>query len=70
MIDTLIYVIVVLIDTASVGNRFEKAFEEADCRFRIEMMQNASHEAAMSAARKGGKKTHNVKILDLFRKEE
>ena len=70
MIDTLIYVMVVLIDTTSVDNRFEKAFEEADRQFRIEMMRQASHEAAMSAARKGGKKTYKVKILDLYRKEE
>lgn len=70
MIDTLIYVMVVLIDTASVGNRFEKAFEETDRHFRIEMMRQASHEAAMSAAQKSGKKTYCTKILEFYRKED
>lgn len=37
MIDTLIYIMVVLIDTTAVPeNRFEKVFEEADRQFNIE----------------------------------
>lgn len=70
MIDTLIYVMVVLIDTTAVENRFEKAFQEADHQFKIEMLKQASHEAAQEAARKAGKKTYKMKILDLYRKDE
>ena len=70
MIDTLIYVMVVLIDTTAVENRFEKASQEADRQFKIEMLKQASHEAAQEAARKAGKKTYKMKILDLYRKDE
>lgn len=66
MIDTLVYVMVVLIDTTAVENRFEKAFQEADRQFNIEMLKQASHEAA----RKAGKKTYKMKILDLHCKDE
>lgn len=68
MIDTLIYVMVVLIDTTSVENRFEKSFDEADRMFNIEMMRQASHEAAHEAAYKS--KTYRTKILDFYRKED
>lgn len=67
MIDTLIYVMVVLIDTTTFENRFQKAFEEADQKFKIEMMRQASHKAAQEAA---GKKNSKTKILKLYRKED
>ncbi len=71
MIDTLIYVMIVLIDTTYVpGNRFKKDFEEADRQFNIEMMRQASHEAAMEAAQKSNKNTHHVKVLKIYRKED
>lgn len=70
MIDTLIYVMIVLIDTTYVpGNRFKKDFEEADRQFNIEMMRQASHEAAMEAARKANKKMYSTKVLNIYRKE-
>lgn len=67
MIDTLIYVMVVLIDTTTYDNRFQKTFEEADRRFNIELMKQASHEAALEAAGKGASK---VKVLRFYRKED
>lgn len=70
MIDTLIYIMVVLIDTTAVPeNRFEKVFEEANRQFNIEMMRQASHEAAMEAARKANKKMYSTKVLNIYRKE-
>lgn len=70
MIDTLIYVMVVLIDTTSTENRFQKAFEEADRKFTIEMLRQASKEAAMSAAGKGRRNENKVKILSIYRKDD
>ena len=70
MIDTLIYVMVVLMDTTAVENRFEKAFQEADRQFKIEMLKQAAHEAAQEATRKAGKQTYTMKILDLYRKDK
>ena len=72
MIDTLIYVMVVMIDTTAVNNGFDKAFDEAAGRkFKIEMLRQASretvHEAAHNVRRKN---TYQIKILDLYRKEE
>lgn len=68
MIDTLIYVMVVFIDTTKVSsNRFQDAFNEADRKFNIEMMRQASLEAVNEAV---GKKTYTVKLLDLYRKED
>lgn len=70
MIDTLIYIMVVLIDTTAVPeNRFEKVFEEANRQFNIEMMRQASYEAAMEAARKANKKMYSTKVLNIYRKE-
>lgn len=69
MIDILIYVMVVLIDTTAVKNRFETAFQEANRQFKIEMLKQAAHEAAQEATRKAGKKTYTMKILDLYRKD-
>lgn len=69
MIDTLIYVMVVFIDTTAVENRFEKAFEEADRRFCIEMLRQASHEAAQEATKKANKKTYQTRLLELYREE-
>lgn len=66
LIDTLIYVMVVLIDTTATENRFEKAFQEADRKFRIEMLRQASREAAESARRK----TEKTKVLKIYRKED
>ena len=68
MIDTLIYVMIVFIDTITVENRFHEAFEEADMKFKIEMMKQASHEASREAAYKS--KTYRTKILDFYRKED
>lgn len=70
MIDTLIYVMVVLIDTTNVENRFEKDFQEADRQFKIEMMRQASHEAVKSAEGKVGKKIYRTKVLEFYRKED
>jgi len=67
MIDTLIYVMVVMIDTTVVNNRFDKAFDEADRKFKIEMLRQASREAAHNVRRKN---TYQIKILDLYRKED
>ena len=66
LIDTLIYVMVVLIDTTATENRFDKAFLEADRKFCIEMLRQASREAAESASRK----TERTKVLKIYRKEE
>lgn len=66
LIDTLIYVMVVLIDTTATENRFEKAFQEADRKFRIEMLRQASREAVESARQK----TEKTKVLKIYRKEE
>lgn len=66
LIDTLIYVMVVLIDTTATDNRFEKAFQEADRKFRIEMLRQASREAAESAKRK----TEKTTVLKIYRKED
>ena len=66
LIDTLIYVMVVLIDTTATDNRFEKAFQEADRKFRIETLRQASREAAESARQK----TEKTKVLKIYRKEE
>lgn len=66
IIDTLIYVMVVLIDTTATENRFEKAFQEADRKFRIEMLRQASREAAESARWK----IEKTKILKIYRKED
>lgn len=68
MIDTLIYVMVVMIDTTVVNNRFDKVFDEANRKFNIEMLKQASHEAAINAGKKN--KTYQIKILDLYRKEK
>lgn len=65
MIDTLIYVMVVMIDTTVVNNRFDKAFDEA--AFKFEMLRQASREAAHNVRRKN---TYQIKILDLYRKED
>ena len=68
MIDTLIYVMVVMIDTTVVNNGSDKAFDEAaDRKFNIEMLKQASHEAAHNVRRKN---TYQIKILDLYRKED
>ena len=67
MIDTLIYVMVVMIDTTVVNNRFDKAFDEADRKFKIEMLRQASREAVHNVRRKN---TYQIKILDLYRKED
>lgn len=66
MIDTLIYVMVVFIDTTAVEQRFQKVFDEADKHFRIEMMHQASHEAALEV----GKKKYRMKVLKLYRKDD
>lgn len=66
LIDTLIYVMVVLIDTTATENRFDKAFLEADRKFRIEMLRQASREAVESASRK----TEKTKVLKIYRKED
>lgn len=66
LIDTLIYVMVVLIDTTATENRFDKAFQEADRKFHIEMLRQASREAAESARRK----TEKTKVLKIYKKEE
>lgn len=68
IVDTLIYVMVVLIDTTATSNRFENAFSEADRQFNIEMMKQASHEAAVEAST--GIRKHKTKILDIYRKED
>ena len=60
---------IILIDTTAVENRFEKAFEEADRQFKIEMMRQASHEAVLEAARKAGEKTYRKKVLEFYRKD-
>lgn len=72
MIDTLIYVMVVMIDTTVVNNGFDKAFDEAaDRKFKIEMLRQASHETVHEAAHNVRRKnTYQIKILDLYRKEE
>ena len=71
MIDTLIYVMVVMIDTTAVNNGFDKAFEAADRKFKIEMLRQASREAVHEAAHNVRRKnTYQIKILDLYRKEE
>lgn len=72
MIDTLIYVMVVMIDTTVVNNRFDKTFDEAaDRKFEIEMLRQASREAVHEAAHNVRRKnTYQIKILDLYRKEE
>lgn len=70
MIDTLIYVMVVFIDTTAVENRFQQEFDEADRKFRIEMLKQASEEAAKEAARKTCKKTYRMQVLDIYRKKE
>ena len=67
MIDTLIYMMVVMIDTTVVNNRFDKAFDEADRKFKIEMLRQASREAVHNVRRKN---TYQIKILDLYRKED
>jgi len=64
IVDTLIYVMVVLIDTTATSNRFENAFSEADRQFNIEMMKQASREAAY------GIRKPKTKILDIYRKED
>lgn len=71
MIDTLIYVMVVMIDTTVVNNGFDKAFDEAaDRKFKIEMLRQASREAVHEAAHNVRRKnTYQIKILDLYRKE-
>lgn len=69
MLDTLIYVMVVLIDTTEIENRFKKEFEEADRQFCIEMMRQASHEAVIETAM-NVKKTHRTKVLKIYRKED
>lgn len=66
LIDTFIYVMVILIDTTATENRFDKAFQEADRKFRIEMLRQASREAAESARRK----TEKTKVLKIYKKEE
>lgn len=66
MIDTIVYVMVVLIDTTEVENRFQKLFEEADRQFRIEMMMRSSREAAQKASNKKNK----IKIINIYRKED
>lgn len=66
MIDTIIYVMVVLTDTTVVEKRFTDLFEEADRKFTIEMLRQASKEAAEEAA---GKRKR-TKILELYRKED
>ena len=63
MIDTLIYVMVVFIDTTVVENRFQLAAAEANRKFHIEM--KASRDAD-----KSNKKVYRTKILELYRKEE
>lgn len=68
IVDTLIYVMVVLIDTTATSNRFENAFSEADRQFNIEMMKQASHEAAIEATEKTRKL--RTKVLDIYRKED
>lgn len=72
MIDTLIYVMVVMIDTTVVNNGFYKAFDEAaDRKFKIEMLRQASREAVHEAAHNVRRKnTYQIKILDLYRKED
>lgn len=70
MIDTLIYVMVVFIDTTAVENRFQQESDEADRKFRIEMLKQASEEAAKEAARNTCKKTYRMKVLDIYRKKE
>lgn len=72
MIDTLIYVMVVMIDTTVVNNGFDMAFDEAaDRKFKIEMLRQASREAVHEAAHNVRRKnTYQIKILDLYRKEE
>lgn len=70
MIDTLIYVMVVLVDTAIIENRYDNNFYDANRLFRIEMLKQASHEAAQEASRKVINKTYTMKILDLYRKDE
>lgn len=67
MLDTLIYVMIVLVDTTHIENRFEKEFNEADRMFRIEMLRQASHEAAKSAKEKT---TYHTKLIKLYRKED
>lgn len=68
IVDTLIYVMVVLIDTTATSNRFENAFSEADRQFNIEMMKQASREAAIEAT--GKTRKLRTKILDIYRKED
>lgn len=68
IVDTLIYVMVVLIDTTATSNRFENEFSEADRLFNIEMMKQASREAAIEAA--NGIRKPKTKILDIYRKED
>lgn len=68
IVDTLIYVMVVLIDTTVTSNRFENEFSEADRQFNIEMMKQASREAAIEATRKTRKL--RTKILNIYRKED
>lgn len=67
MIDTLVYVMIVMIDTSVVNNSFDKVFDGADRKFNIEMLKQASHEAAHNVRRKN---TYQIKILDLYRKDE
>lgn len=68
MIDTLICVMVVVLDTAAItNNKFDKLFDEADRQFNIVMMRQASHEAAAKAAREVGKA---YKILKIYRKKD
>lgn len=69
IIDTLIYVMVVLIDTTATENQFDKAFQKADRKFRIEMLRQASREASESASRKT-KKIEKTKVLKIYRKED
>lgn len=65
MVDTIVYVMVIFIDTTVVQNRFQLAAEEATRKFHIEMMQQASRDAD-----KSNKKVYRTKILELYRKEE
>lgn len=66
MIDTLIVIMLVMNDTLQHINRFEKAFEEADKKFNIELMKQASKEAVKSAT----KKTYIQFLKIVGRKEE